>query len=478
MPLAILIPVAAALFAIFPLTDTDIWWHLACGREWVTTWTPVRFPVVKAHEFFQGFVWNLYEIGGAPLLVAVKAFLWALVFTLFTWRFFSKKSEFLSNGWGALFSVVLLFIFRYQLEFRPVVFSLIFLGIYWNVLPLIFDASKKLKVKIPLAVFVLVLQWVWCRFQGLYILGPILVAVFFFDAVRKKTVFGKELACFIFWMVLLFAMPLFHKDGFNLWIYPFGLLDRLLGLSPSAASFASHVAENRSPFTLVLAGENFVASLMMLLFSLFSLVFGFRQCVLKKWDVHDTVLCVVSVMALAAERNFILLLPLVIFELQKANFPDLKISRRKTLVLMALLISFILGLWGRSLQVYDSRMVAEQRVPVAAAAWMKTHPHEGRLFNDDRAGGYISFVLPQDSIFIDGRFILKTSDFFERYLRYSEQPNLFLHDADAYGVDRALFPVRYYSRWKALLDALETSPEWQKAYVDSLYVIFDRILLH
>lgn len=478
MPLAILIPVAAALFAIFPLTDTDIWWHIACGRDWVTTWTPVRFPVVNVHEFFQVFVWNLYEIGGTTLLVAVKAVLWAIVFMLFTWNGCSRKSVFGANQWGVLLAVLLLFIFRYQLEFRPIVFSLIFLGVYWNVLPLIFDRAKTLKMKILLAVLILVLQWAWCRFQGLYILGPILAAVFFFDAARKKVIFRKGLVCFIFWMVLLFALPLFHKDGFNLWIYPFGLLDRLLGLTPSAASFASHVAENRSPFTLALVGENLASSLMMLLVSLSSLVLGLRQCMLKKWNVYGIVLCIVSVMALVAERNFILLLPLVVCELRKANFLDLKISPRKTAVLMALSASFILGLWGRSLRPYDCRMVAEQRVPVAAAAWMKTHPHEGRLFNDDRAGGYISFVLPQDSIFIDGRFILKTSDFFERYLRYSEQPNLFMHDARVYGIDRALFPIRYYSRWDALLKALEASPEWQMAYVDSLYVIFDRILLH
>jgi hypothetical protein len=52
----ILVPIAVVLFAIFPLTDTDIWWHLACAREWVTTWTPVREPVVNVHEYFQQMV--------------------------------------------------------------------------------------------------------------------------------------------------------------------------------------------------------------------------------------------------------------------------------------------------------------------------------------------------------------------------------------------------------------------------------------
>ena len=62
---AFAISAVVALFAVFPLTDTDIWWHLACAREWVTTWTPVREPVVNVHEFFQQTVafvpWRLLE---------------------------------------------------------------------------------------------------------------------------------------------------------------------------------------------------------------------------------------------------------------------------------------------------------------------------------------------------------------------------------------------------------------------------------
>jgi len=29
----LLLSLIATLFSIFPLTDTDIWWHLACARE-------------------------------------------------------------------------------------------------------------------------------------------------------------------------------------------------------------------------------------------------------------------------------------------------------------------------------------------------------------------------------------------------------------------------------------------------------------
>ena len=137
------------------------------------------------------------------------------------------------------------------------------------------------------------------------------------------------------------------------------------------------------------------------------------------------------------------------------------------------LIGFLLGLWGRSLLAYDSSMVAFQRVPVGAAAWMTIHPHEGHLFNDDRAGGYLAFVNPDDSIYIDGRFILKTADFFERYLRYADDPALFMHDADSMQVGRAIFPLRYYARWGKLVSALEPHKDWDVVYRESLYMVLN-----
>jgi hypothetical protein len=138
------------------------------------------------------------------------------------------------------------------------------------------------------------------------------------------------------------------------------------------------------------------------------------------------------------------------------------------------LVACLLGFWAKSLAAYDKHMVAYQRVPVNAAEWMAKNPHEGRLFNDDRAGGYLAFMNPSDSIYIDGRFILKTADFFERYLRYSAEPSLFLSDADSLGVDRALFPLRYYARWGAVINALEKSPDWSTTYVDAYFIVFAR----
>lgn len=469
-----LIPIAAALLAIFPLTDTDVWWHLACAREWVTTWTPVREPVVNIHEFFQQTIAVIYGIGGAPLLVAFKVLLWGLVFWLFL------RGTKLSKVATAV-AIVALFVFRYQFEMRPVVFSLLFLGIYWNVLPWLAQGYDDSKKRWAGAIGILCIQWLWCRCQGLYILGPIFglttVAVFF----DRNSL--DRLALLALFVLALFGMPFLHSDGLLLAAYPFELLNRLLGLSPSATIFAKEIAENRSPLTLLMDGENFWTSLLMLSCILAGLATALKQLVgmirtkaLREGNriLKLVVLCTTAILALVAERNFVLFLP-VFFNVALPMIPELPFAKYAMIVVVA----FILGLWGRSLLAYDSSMVSAQRVPVAAAQWMKVNPHDGRLFNDDRAGGYLAFMNPSDSTYIDGRFMLKTADFFEQYLNFAENPEAFAEYAVRNQIGRVILPTRYYARWNKLIEDLDSRKQaWSRAYEDEYFVVFDRPFAH
>lgn len=509
----IFLPLLAILFAVFPLTDTDIWWHMACAREWVTTWTPVRGPVVNVHEYFQQVVGAVYALGGAPLLAAFKAVLWGGVFALFLvpaglcnqpscahdpsgeLRGRGRLARIFGNPLTVAVAAVILFVFRFQMEMRPIVFTLLFLGIYWNAVPWLLarftsgDKRASERVKTCLVAFaLLLLQWLWCKFQGLYILGPLFALLCLAHALyRNRLACSKEcskssvVAPAVF-VMLLFAMPFLHGEGLRLFLYPFGLLDRLLGLTPSAAIFASEIAENRSPLTILLAGENVLASVLMVAFAVFGAVCSIVRLVRSRENlVIWTTLFVAAVLALLAERNFVLFLPVFLSAFIHHPAPSIshytshiphsfspKISQIVSIVILAIL----LGFWAKSLTSYDKTMVAFQRVPVKAAEWMAQHPHSGRLFNDDRAGGYLAFVNPRDSIYMDGRFILKSADFFARYLRYAREPEVFLRDADSLGVDRAVFPLRFYARWGVLLGALGQSPEWDACYVDDYYIVF------
>ena len=458
----LLVPVSVALFALFPLTDTDIWWHLACAREWYLTWSPVRLPAVNVHEYFQQVVYAAYSLGGAPLLVAFKALLWGTVFALFLWP---SRKAIRCNAVTAATLTVTLFVFRYCFEIRPVLFSLLILGVYWNLLPGL--------RRVPVAVAILILQWLWCRVQGLYILGPLFAAAVLLPQIVKSANARERLLKSAF-LLSMFAMPLLHGEGLRLFLYPLGLLDRLLGITPSAAVFASSIAENRSPFSILAAGENVLGCVFAVALCAVACAWSLRNILYRREWTLSASLLMTAVLALVAERNMALFLPVFavafLYETSRAECCLQNVNLFYKWSGIAVL-AFVFGLWARSLSAYDS-FVAYQRVPVDAAKWMSAHPHAGRLFNDDRAGGYLAFVNSSDSVYVDGRFILKTADFFERYLRFAEEPGLFFSEADSWGVDRAVFPLRYYARWGRVLDALDSAPEWQVGHVDEYYIVF------
>ena len=471
------------LFAIFPLTDTDIWWHLACAREWVTTWTPVRTPVINVHEYFQQVVGLVYGLGGAPLLVAFKAVLWGVVFALFIGP---QKIKFDAQSLMKFIFVPALLFLSFQLfEIRPVLFSLLFLGVYWNAIPWLAKRWRESRFNVKLvacAVMMLAIQWIWCKCQGLYILGPIFVTLVLCASLHEtKKQCGFRVTSVVpqvAFVLLLWLMPFLHREGLALFLYPFGLLDRLLGLTPSAAVFASQIAENRSPITLLMAGENKVDSVLMILLSLAGMILvglNIARIVRRQNKTGGNAvkylwLFAMAILALVAERNFVLFLPVFIAVVKNETIVIQKPSR----VIAIAFIACFMGIWAKSLSNYDLSMVAYQRVPVQAAAWMSKHPHSGRLFNDDRAGGYLALKNPADSIYLDGRFILKTADFFERYLEYAQNPSLFLADADSLGIDRALFPLQYYARWDNLMFALDRDMRWHLVYRDKYFAVFDK----
>lgn len=481
----------AALFSVFPLTDTDIWWHLACARETIAhgflnqdplTWTDARMPWVNVHAFFQLIVYGIYSVGKAPLLVAVKALLWGLVFFLFLWPT-KPKSQNKSQRTSALLQLTIalffIFILRYSFELRPVLFSLVFFGCYWNVLPKILETHRRASQRIFFLVTIIVVQFIWCRTQGLYILGPILAFLYFADSWRMRT--SKMKWASVGLVTILFLTPLLHREGLALLFYPFGLLDRLVGVTSAATIFSHEIAENRSPISLLLAWENGWASLVAVIMAIVSLVgatIALKRGMGERWRWAWLGIC--AILALIAERNVVLLLPLFVASLFNIPFLQARTAHRTVIVTMSVLsvvlLFFILGFWMRSLGAYNIQMISKERVPVQAAAWMVKHPalRAGHLFNDDRSGGYLAWKLPQTKTYIDGRFILKTGSFFERYLNYAHAPETFLRDAETQNITRAILPIRYYSQWDSLADALLQNTNWNLVYRDDYYVIFDR----
>ncbi len=498
---AFLAAIAAALFALFPLTDTDIWWHLAIAREWLAqgtlaadplTWTPSRVPWVDIHEYFERIVYFVFNSGGAYLLIAFKAILWGCVFYLFALTGNKRNVGKISRS-GKLcavaLSVTVLFVFRYTFEIRPVLFTLVFLGAYWNILPELTAQGTSLRKKLLFCAILFAIQWFWCRTQGLFILGPIFATLHFaFHFRRMPPKIKAEAALFI---AFLFVLPLAHFQGKEIFFYPFPLLNRLLGATADASAFAGGIAENRSPFTLLLAKENLWQNGLLVIFSITSLITATKNAVNGRIHADHRAraawLGTCAVLALIAERNAALFLPpfiAILLNWQSARCceksvshstasPESPVFHGAIILISIALAAFALCFWVRSLTAY-STAVSGERVPVHAAEWCAGHPHPGRLFNDDRAGGYLSWKNPEEKTFIDGRFILRSPQFFERYLNYARTPETFIADADSLDIDRAVLPLRYYAKWGNLIPELLKTDRWHIVYRDEFYVVLDK----
>lgn len=478
------------LFAFFPLTDTDVWWHLASAREFFRSglpirdpfcWTPSKTPWVNIHLFFQMSIYGVHRAFGTDGLVAFKSLLWGVV--AFLWLLpVSKKF----NLCGMFFAVLFAFLLRYSLECRPVLFSLFFLGVFWNLLPIL---SKKLSVRwVICAGTLLLMEWFWCRSQGLFALGWVIS--FLFIAVNWKRIPLAGRLRFLIFAVLLLIIPLLHRQGFLVWAYPFPLLNRLMGISSDASIFASQISENRSPFTLLFNGENMIAMGTLLVAAFASIVLSIRAFLgcSRTGDWHDfwrfAWLFIAAILALVAERNAVLLLfPFISLIFENENQLICVENRMGTIPFTAL-IAFVLGFWVKSLFAYISpngfESVAEARVPKKAVEFMKSHPIPAnmRLFNDDRSGGYIEWSFPGIKTYADGRFILKDSAFFAGYLGFASSPESFLVFAQEMNVGRVLLPVRYFSIWNPLVAELSANPLWKRVYIDPFYVVFDGKILN
>lgn len=476
----ILFALGISLFAFFPLTDTDIWWHLAAARDFLENgmaesdpfcWTPSRSPWINVHLFFQLAVYFVMKQFGATGLVLFKSLAWGIV--AFLWVLPVKRRI---RFFEFSVSLCLAFLFRYFFECRPIFFTMFFLGIFWNLLP---ELEKKFSARwLASVLLLLAVEWIWVRSQGLFPLGFALsfltVALFW----KRVSVIGKwRNAAFL---VSLLSIPLWHLQGRFLWIYPFGLLDRLLGGSSAARLFSAEIAENRSPLSLVWNGENVFPMLVFLAILVVFFAHFFARGNFKSF--RNVWTFAVAILALSAERNLpLFLFPFVWLLWESSPFekflsrfcPDGKIPG-------ALLLAFSFGFFARSVPAYiqngDFMAVAGERVPAGAVSFMKENPLPPgvRLFNDDRSGGYLEWNLRGVKTFADGRFILKDSAFFASYLGFARAPETFFPAADSLAIGRVLLPVRYFTMWNGLAREIAAHRDWNVVYADGIYVVLDR----
>ena len=209
---------------MFPLKDTDFWWHLREGDSIRRTGTlPVGdtftfgaegHPWIDLHWTFQVLLSLGYELGGVPLLTLAKCAITCLsLLLLLTARRRDWPVEVMLLAW-----IPALIVLAGRMYVRPETISLLYLSAYLAVLFRI-DERPWLAFLLP------VVQVLWVNVQGLFILGPILLGCALIDAAVRPGAFSKARKGW--WRKILAATALV---GLACFLNPYGIRGALFPL--------------------------------------------------------------------------------------------------------------------------------------------------------------------------------------------------------------------------------------------------------
>jgi Tetratricopeptide repeat len=485
---------------LLPSADGDLWWHLAAGRRMVETrafltvdpftLSALGRPWIDLHWLFQLAVYGLHSVAGLGGVVVGKAALVAaaaVVLAAAVRRGAARDGAGAVAVAGPLLLVTLgaaIFVARHLVLVRPVVFTLLFLALFlWILEGYAQDGDRRRLWLLPL------LQIVWVNSQGLFALGPAVIACYAVGGALAAAVGAPELPTrgvrtLAAVIGLCLVACLVTPYGFSGLALPVKLL---LRLAPSDANvFSANIAENVPPWSLQRTQPGLVAA-----FSVALAVVGFSFLVARKTVVFGRGLLVLAFTALAllANRNLLLFYwvaaPMVVLNFAPALFRARErliahTPRARALFPAGAAASFFTLVAFVALAHKHETPIdapAPFRVPAAALAHLPPAPADrpARVFAADHYGGYVTWMRgPHFMPYIDTRLVLHTGDEYAEFLGLLDHPERF----DAFDrrekFDHVLIPAAFPDRYLGLIGHLARSPDWRLVFTDGTEVLFSR----
>jgi len=122
---------------------------------------------------------------------------------------------------------------------------------------------------------------------------------------------------------------------------------------------------------------------------------------------------------------------------------------------------------------YETHCLSPFRVPVGGEKYLRDHEIKGNGFNTVRYGGYLIWQqFPKRQVYIDGRLVIRTPDFFSEYLAVAHDPETFESIVKKYTINHAILPVAVFYQFMPLIKRLYNHPEWKLVFLDGESIIF------
>lgn len=455
-------------FFLFPVTDFDIWWHLATGKliienrelpqKEVFSYTAYGNPWRLTSWAFAASSYLSFQFLGVNGMNILKAIISFSVFSLIIFYLHRKK---LLNLASLLFVVLALFSIRERFSLRPHTISYLFF-VSFLILLLKYKENKSYKYIFSLSL----LQFVWVNFHASFIYGIAFSSFLLFSDWFSNEKIDKKNVVLLSSILGASLLHLFYWHQ-----YVFRTISRFF----LASQYQISVREFLPP-TL----GTFFSLLGLVLLSVFLVIyFSFKE---KQADILLIALFV-TIISLRSSRflpDLVLFLSVVApsyfqkIQLPKFNF---NISKRVLNALYVFLLFLLfLGVknqsfgWGLGLQKFT--------YPVKAVEWIKAEKllekSGGQIYNTYNFGGYLMWTIYPHKIFIDGRAFPYYGEIFENYWKNFEDEDVWKNTIEKYNITLALMTLPHGSGETTYNDSSKMFPkeDWALVYYDDVGIVY------
>lgn len=464
-------------YAIRPIVDPDLWWHLKTGEVMVQNGgllhtdpfnftgdgvvSAVESVVLKGYWLWQLIAYSLYSLFGFN---GIHLLNFLTVTAMAGVVYHQMRRQRVGDTLAILLLVVGFFFFSvtYAME-RPHVISFLFTAILLGQFSQVRDGDK-FSWMLPL------LMMFWANLHGGFVVGDILLLAFAAGAVIEYRHDLPRLGHILLWAGLGIGASLLNPNG----ALVFG---QLAGVSSST------ISEFQSTIVKFQQGQWKVAILWLLIVFYCVGIWCSRRIYWPELIVA-LFLAYISVKYTRNIAFFSLgMLPLIGAHLQDgARRRQWQMPSFVSLLLLVLSSFFLLWLSSTLWQGRQKTGPVKLIYPEAAISFIRDSGLQGRMFNDYTYGGYLLWRLsPEIKIFIDGRgFEPKT---FEDYHKIGAASTTWKagrreYEAllDSYEIDYIIQPIYDGDgRIQPLMKGILNNPQWIPIFLDSTVYIFARI---
>jgi hypothetical protein len=474
--------VIGGFISLVPTQPNDFWWHLKAGQliadggipsSNLFAWTlPVDQPYIYQSWLGEWLFYELYRIGGLPLVIFARNLLGTAAFALVAW-----EAQLRSGSWrlGALAATLAAAMTINNLNARTQNWSwLPFMG---TLMILSGYASGRLRARWLVGLPLIMLFWV--NAHGAFVMGLLLAGAFVVgETLRRlmrqpRALNWSQLRRLYVAVVGMIMATLVNPLGIGIFGYVASLLrnNAIQGL----------INEWQPPDPRSLAGTIFFLGVLALIaaFALARRRPTFTDVLLVcglAWQAFFSVRSVIwfgmAAMPIVAQS---IAAPRAVFSTDGPVAVQRPAASPANLLPALLLVGLLVALqpWTKSLlplpepyqaifaEVPGAPQLFSVDTPVAAVEELKARPCSGPIFNEMGYGSYMAWALyPDAQSFIDPRIELYPLRLWQDYVAISEGDGA-IESLDRYGVACVLLSRSHQA---GLVAALEQSATWERSF--------------